>query len=449
MDNYKLYTGGLAETVPNPSLLTYSFLKHWFNTNNSLGRALDILQLPHLKSDEPIITRIDTQLYIDLQKEESVLYRPTIFAYKNSSNPSLTPQLTISPLKIFSIKNLSNTLKILTKQSEWIAHPEKVIQKAQELDQAVSPVVQPSNEKTDQYLSEVAWPHTIAIGMLAEFYTHLLNSYKLPTEAKEKITQYITQQTSHTDWIIQSLRDMAKVKSGEFALNQYMHEYGLRADQDYELATPRWIEQPDLMQQRIDQSTRFSESPTIELSLPENIQKIVETIITLQTLRTSIRKKMLPHINQLRLAALKKYGPKYDFNTTTRELLLFNQSNTQTDEIPITQPILTSYEQQGKGLEISAGIVRAKVKHITNSLEEIPAQTICIFPNASPEFSIQFPKAMGIIFLIGGQTSHGAIVTREYKIPALADANAKNIPDNTEIEINGTTGDWKIIPPRS
>jgi pyruvate,water dikinase len=103
--------------------------------------------------------------------------------------------------------------------------------------------------------------------------------------------------------------------------------------------------------------------------------------------------------------------------------------------------LVESYPSNGTGKAVSVGKAKGMVLNIVNSNQQINKNTVGIFPNASPEFTHQFPKCVGIIFQKGGVTSHGAIVAREFGIPAIIDPNAK-IPDNTAIEINGTTGQW-------
>lgn len=85
------------------------------------------------------------------------------------------------------------------------------------------------------------------------------------------------------------------------------------------------------------------------------------------------------------------------------------------------------------------------VKNILDNDSNIPTGTIGIFPNASPEFAAQYPKCNGMIFLKGGQTSHGAIVAREFEIPAIIDNKISGIEDGTQISINATIGEWTII----
>ncbi len=89
-----------------------------------------------------------------------------------------------------------------------------------------------------------------------------------------------------------------------------------------------------------------------------------------------------------------------------------------------------------------------KILHITNNIENISDNIIGIFPNASPEFASQYPKCKGLIFLKGAQTSHGAIVAREFGIPALIDDTIEKILNGQEIELDGEKGTWKILEPQ-
>jgi phosphoenolpyruvate-protein kinase (PTS system EI component) len=50
-----------------------------------------------------------------------------------------------------------------------------------------------------------------------------------------------------------------------------------------------------------------------------------------------------------------------------------------------------------------------------------------------------------MIFLRGGQTSHGSIVAREFGIPAIIDNKAQGIKDGVILEMDGDAGEWRIV----
>lgn len=444
-DCTKLYAGGLAETVSQPTLLTYSFLKHWFTTSTALGKALEILHIPHIKSSESLVILNQDRLYVDLDKEEHTIYLNTLFSYKPQKNPYEEPVLSINPAKLFSLKNILNTLKILFIQSTWIASPTKSINIiSTDLQSIPDEPPKLNTAELDEFLAQKAWPLIIATGILAEYFAKLFESYKLSPTEKLAIQQYISHEVGQNDWIINSVKDMNKVKSDQLSFANYMKEYGLRADQDYELASPRWYEIPWEIQERIKNSTPFPVKNKLEITVPSQIKTVVQANIELQILRTQARKKTLPYIDLLRRKVLLKYGEGCDFNSISRESLLFNQK-ADTLSVSAQSTVPHTFKMSGKGLPVSAGFFQGKALNITSLTQTIPPNTISIFPNASPEYSIKFPACAGIIFQAGGQTSHGAIVSREYAIPALVDSTAQNIPDNALVNLNGTTGEWKII----
>jgi len=76
-------------------------------------------------------------------------------------------------------------------------------------------------------------------------------------------------------------------------------------------------------------------------------------------------------------------------------------------------------------------------------LTVIPSETIG--PDLVPlaeDVSDKFPLVGGIVLEIGGQLSHGAIVAREYGLPAVLGASGatERIADGQEIIVDGTEG---------
>ncbi|RMF20519.1 MAG: hypothetical protein D6756_14080 [Cyanobacteria bacterium J083] len=117
------------------------------------------------------------------------------------------------------------------------------------------------------------------------------------------------------------------------------------------------------------------------------------------------------------------------------------------------QPIDLINKQKDKlqfhGIGASPGKVRGKVKiiHSLQTREQIDKDTILVLPYTDAGWSPLLARAGGIISEVGGRLSHGAIVAREYKIPAVMDiAHATELLiDGQIVEIDGQQGIVKIV----
>ncbi len=106
-----------------------------------------------------------------------------------------------------------------------------------------------------------------------------------------------------------------------------------------------------------------------------------------------------------------------------------------------TQPLGTG-ELQGIGA--SAGIVEGPVKVLTSmqTSGRIAPGTIIVVPYTDAGWAPVLAQAAGLIAEVGGKLSHGAIVAREYRIPAVMNiANAtQQFHDGQRVRIDGRTG---------
>jgi phosphoenolpyruvate synthase/pyruvate phosphate dikinase len=263
-----------------------------------------------------------------------------------------------------------------------------------------------------------------------------------------EVNKYISNMIAKGDWFFRSIADQAEVKDNKMSFTEYIKKYGLRADKDYEIASPRWYEMQEKIKKRIENNSGNRPSQNVALDVDGKLQKIIDASISLQLLRSESKRKALVHINHLREAILKVTGGKTDISTITKQQLLNGKfvEEPQTENGTEKKKIInTSSILSGMGVSVSQGEATGLTKHILDNDMDVPKGTIGIFPNASPEFAIQYPKCNGMIFLKGGQTSHGAIVAREFGIPAVIDSKAQDISDNSKIELNGTTGKWQIL----
>lgn len=421
----KYYSGGLAEIVSQPSELTYSYLKKWFTGKKSIGKAMKLLDLPFEDIDLPILEIINGELMVNLYNEERTLYLKTIFVYKKQNTSDDVPQLKISLKKTVNLKCLYNSLRILLVQSKWIANPNKSLNFAKELFKKM-PETLPIEKDPEIIIMDELLPSLIAIGIMTEFFQQLL--YKEYPKEIQNLQNYIAKKISFDDWFFRSLSDQAKVKNNKLSLENYIKLYGIRADKDYELMSPRWYEIPGIIKKRIE---NFNSDPN-QKNFILNIKNIslADIVASFQIIRSEAKRKTLIFIDLLRKS----------INKTT---FIFEKGVKKTGKPNMNK----KYKRDliiHKGVPVYKGIVAGKVLVIDNNSITVPENTIGIFPNASPEFAVQYPKCKGMIFLKGGQTSHGAIVAREFGIPALIDHEASGLSNNQEILLDGERGEWKI-----
>lgn len=438
------YAGGLAEFTSNPTPLTYSFFIYWFTGRESLGKAMALLQLPYQNITLPILEMVDLELVVNLQSEEKTLYEKTIFHYKEQQSLHHVPTLTVSFPKLFSLINVINTIKITSVQTQWLVNPNTLIKKANSfLSEIPDGISDQSILSLDTKLKDVVWPRVIAIGLLNEFISQALQQ---DINKTPEINNYIAEKIAKHDWFFLSLNDQAKIKNREMSFDEYLKLYGARADNDYELSSPRWHEIPDLLKKRIkDSQIKNIQTNTVLPRISERLRQLVEASIKLHILRSEAKRKTLVFIDALRQTILKEF-PKKNIQTLTRSKLLgIRELESISKSTPHQQ--ISSAVTLGTGLPVSSGQVKGTIQFVKNVDEKINEGAIVIFPNASPEFSIMYPKCHGMIFLKGGQTSHGSIVAREYKIPALIDPLANGIPAGSNVQIDGQTGSWKVLSP--
>lgn len=441
------YSGGFAEIVPSPSVLTYSFLAEWFTGSGSLGKAMKLLRMPYEEVNLRLLDLKDNELVVNLSKEEQTLYEKTIFRYKNQTDINSTPGLEVDPAKVINLLHLVNTMRIVLIQSKWIANPQATVVTAQKLaDSIPDKKVGTTIEEIDELLKCKVWSNVIAIGLISEFYNQILVK-----EAKENLTEinkYISNKIAKNDWFFRSIADQADVKDNIMSFTEYIKKYGLRADKDYELISPRWYEIQEKIKTRIENTPSIRLDQNVNLCVDKKIQSIVNASIELQLLRSESKRKALIHINNLRETILQALKGADDISHFTKEQLLNGNllGNSKVENATRYKKVVNNLSMHiSKGISVSQGQAIGLAKNILDNDTDVPGGTIGIFPNASPEFAIQYPKCEGIIFLKGGQTSHGAIVAREFGIPAVIDSKAQNITDGSKVELNGVTGEWRIL----
>ena len=102
-----------------------------------------------------------------------------------------------------------------------------------------------------------------------------------------------------------------------------------------------------------------------------------------------------------------------------------------------------------QGIGASPGLARGRVQVLRGwqSITRIDRETIWVLPYLDPSWTHLFARAGGLIAQTGGQLSHGAIVAREYGIPAAIDIDGatRRLRDGQRVQLDGTRGIVTIL----
>ena len=107
------------------------------------------------------------------------------------------------------------------------------------------------------------------------------------------------------------------------------------------------------------------------------------------------------------------------------------------------------HENSIKGLSVCGGIVKGRAKVLDSVMEASKLQMgdILVTRQTDPGWVVVFPLISGLIVERGGMLSHGAIVSREFGIPAIVGVEeaTRRIKDNDLILLNAFTGEITFV----
>lgn len=101
------------------------------------------------------------------------------------------------------------------------------------------------------------------------------------------------------------------------------------------------------------------------------------------------------------------------------------------------------------GMAVSTGVVEAvaRVVHNLDEATRLGAGEVLVTSNTDPGWTGLFMRAAGLVLETGGLLAHGAIVAREYGLPAVTavpEATAR-IPDGARVRVDGKAGTVTLL----
>ncbi|MGA7932828.1 MAG: PEP-utilizing enzyme, partial [Kovacikia sp.] len=121
------------------------------------------------------------------------------------------------------------------------------------------------------------------------------------------------------------------------------------------------------------------------------------------------------------------------------------------DDPPAPTPTTHNWQsaQRLQGIAASPGQAEGRVRVVRSltNLPDIDRQTILVVPYTDSGWAPLLARAGGLIAEVGGRLSHGAIVAREYRIPAVMDIHHATtlLHDGQQVRIDGQQGTVEIL----
>ena len=273
--------------------------------------------------------------------------------------------------------------------------------------------------------------------------------------------------------------------------NLWLDKYGYLSEVATDIAVPRWSDKPSIPRQMFTRFYFDAHSARVAQSTAQPARswkaKLVQARLNLKGQVAEVYNKLLAHLRWNFLALERQWlkdstiaQPGDLFLLELSEIVAVVQGDRQliarlpelletrkqqwerANELTIMprlvygQPtpitwkspvVIDKYRFQGIGA--SPGQIEGIIEIISRlqQVENIDRQTIIVVPYTDAGWSPLLARAGGLISEVGGRLSHGAIVAREYKIPAVMDvANATQLFKNGQrVRIDGWAGTVEIL----
>jgi pyruvate,water dikinase len=102
-----------------------------------------------------------------------------------------------------------------------------------------------------------------------------------------------------------------------------------------------------------------------------------------------------------------------------------------------------------KGLPASAGVIEGPARNVASLAEfdQVKEGEILICRMTNPAWVVLFTKIVGLVTDAGGVTSHPAVVSREFGIPAVVGTSnaTERIKTGDRVRVNGATGVVEVL----
>jgi pyruvate,water dikinase len=293
-----------------------------------------------------------------------------------------------------------------------------------------------------------------------------------------------------------------RVALGEAPWERFQQQYGHRAVHEMELAEPRWREDRQQVEPALRGMRAGGRSPAdihrehaqkraqVEAELPgvlrqwggssfrEEIEQKLRQAQLLLGYRESAKHYLMMGYELLRLAIL-ELSRRWDlgrdiFFLQLDELPQFERDRSRLEDalagrkvrwqalqrldlpavidssdlerLGLPQEYETATQLDGEAVAAGTATGTARIVLDPRQSRDLGTDYILVCPSTDPGWTSLFVNARGLVVERGGVLSHGAIVARDFGIPAVVCAGATSrIRDGDQVQVNGNRGEIRIV----
>jgi rifampicin phosphotransferase len=283
---------------------------------------------------------------------------------------------------------------------------------------------------------------------------------------------------------IASMRALSELRKNtldqdfESAFSLWLEKYGYLSEVGTDISISRWQENPQsLLQQSLDipennTNKKVKSSHTVQkrLDIKNQVTEIYSRLLAhlrwhfIALEKLWLQQEILselgdifyltyPEIQQLvttesmenitKIIAQRRQQFQENYQLTNIPYIVYGQPAKSVFLVSNSTP-----QKRLQGIAASGGKIEGRVK-IMRTLQniDISPDTILVIPYTDSGWSPLLSRAAGIIAEVGGQLSHGAIIAREYGIPAVMDVHGamELLKDGQLIRLDGSQGIIEIL----
>jgi pyruvate,water dikinase len=516
----------LAEILPEPTPMTWAIVRRFMSGKGGFGlmyRDLGFDPDPAL-DDEGIFDLICGRPYCNLSREARMHYRHLPFEHdfsdlKATPSRALYPQPRINPWHagwqfwlwlpirmpwvIFRMSRAERRRQKLAQtfaaefRTKTIPAFEEEVQREMRQDLAR---IQPAAlldrlefwiQRTLYCFARESLKPTALAGFAMGAIEGTLNARLGPERTQSALRELVMGVRPEPESnVVGAIRDLAK---GKLDRSTFLHRFGHRGNQEMELQSPRWSEQPEAL----DQVAAHDETPAKQCSVAAAWQRVVaearltpaeqldvyeqlQKLHTFMALRETAKHYLMKGYAQIRRILVEldgRFGLNGGIFFLTPEdlprLLMKEDLSAVIDkarqrraaalslEAPqvlfsddleaIGRPLAAAGSDVLQGIALSAGVVEAPALVLdAPDRSVLPAEPyILVCPSTDPAWVPLFVQACGLVMETGGVLSHGAIVARDFGLPAVA-----GLPDihrrlrtGQRLRVDGGSGTVTVLAP--